>query len=136
MTLTIRTFKTVYIKKFVFLCVCLSHFVSNSFFTFCKLFDIELYWVDLAFLNWKLILAVGEKCPRIPEVSSLPLEGVDLENENGPGGAPKTAPAILLSNHMVRYSGFLVYCIYGTWTNTLKKNQHFLWLFLFRLCNY
>jgi hypothetical protein len=39
----------------------------------------------------------GDKCLRIPDVKSVPLEGVNLE-----GAENNTAPAILLSNHMVR----------------------------------
>jgi len=60
----------------------------------------------------------GEKCPRIPELSSLPLEGIDLETENGPGGAPKTAPAILLSNHMVRWCE-----VRKNWKQAALKNE-------------
>lgn len=41
----------------------------------------------------------GDKCPRIPEMAAVVLEGVDLEHQ----GVGTTAPAILLSNHMVRW---------------------------------
>jgi len=55
------------------------------------------------------------KCPRIPDVPRVELEGVDLEVNSATNNTP---PAVLLSNHMVRW-----WEVRKSWKKTAFQNE-------------